>query len=187
MSRAATGSSVIGRTGLRFPELAGKGNPQSPAPVEARCGAGPRPGSRQPPRDLLVYGGSIEQVPVVHAIANPLPGFPKGQRSAKLTMTAQSAVHRHEPVAWKNVTLPWKPVTLPGNPITGAGDLACRGSGNCVTLHTSGQWHRAPLVPRTLKAVAAFPVFIQQVAVTQVGDAGTANPAETEQRGSVWA
>src|SRR5208282_3698600 len=38
-----------------------------------------------------------------------------------------------------------------------------------------------------LEAIAALPIFIQQVAVTQIGDAGAANLAEAGQRGSVRA
>jgi hypothetical protein len=35
-----------------------------------------------------------------------------------------------------------------------------------------------------VKTVAAFPIFVQEVAVTQVGDTGATNFAETGKRGS---
>ena len=49
-----------------------------------------------------------------------------------------------------------------------------------------GERHRVPQVGRRLESIAAFPVFIQQIAVPQVGDAGAANSGEPEEGRRVW-
>ena len=80
--------------------------------------------SGDPTYELPVHGWLMEQVPVVHTIADPLPGCGKGQTPGGVMVTAQGAVQRYEPISEK--------------PGTQAVSLTAAGGRHGVALHSIG-------------------------------------------------
>ena len=66
----------------------------------------------------------------------------------------------------------------------GAGCFAC-GCGNCIALNIFWKRDRGALIAQGLKPVAALPVGVQNVSVTQVGDPAAANFSESRERCTV--
>lgn len=59
---------------------------------------------REPVPELFVHCRMTEQVPVIHAITNPLPGFGKRHGHSGVLMAAQCAVKGHQSVPEKLAT-----------------------------------------------------------------------------------
>jgi len=106
---------------------------------------------------------------MVHAIADPLPRWGESQCQCRIFVATQSAVYGHHPIPEKI-----------------AGLLPDVGS-NGITTYSFRQGHRMPEVSRMLEAVKSLPIFVEQIAIAQVGDASTAKFTQTSKWGRVRA
>lgn len=106
---------------------------------------------------------------MVHAIADPLPRWGERQVPSWILVATQSAVYGHHPIPEKIAAL------LP--------DV----SGNGITPCSFRQGHRMPEVSRMLEAVKSLPIFVEQIAIAQVGDASAAEFTQTSEWGRVRA
>ena len=101
-------------------------------------------------RSLFVHGGPTQQFQMVHAIADPLPRWGESQRQSRIFVATQSAVCGHHPIPEKIAGL------LP--------DVGCNG----ITAYSFRQGYRMPEVPRMLEAVKPLPIFVEQIAISDV-------------------
>ena len=106
---------------------------------------------------------------MVHAIANPLPRWGESQCQSKIVVAAQSAVYGHHPIPEKIAGL------FP--------DVASNG----ITPYFFRQGHRMPEISRMVEAVKPLPIFVEQIAIAQIGDACAAQFTQTREWGGVRA
>ena len=106
---------------------------------------------------------------MVHAIADPLPRWGESQRQSRIFVATQSAVYGHHPIPEKIAGL------LP--------DVG----GNGITPYSFRQGYGMPEVSRMLEAVKSLPVFVEQIAIAQVGDASASKFTQTSEWGCIRA
>jgi hypothetical protein len=106
---------------------------------------------------------------MVHAIADPPPRWGERQGQSRIFVATQSAVYGHHPIPEK---------------IAGLLPDVC---GNGIAPYSSRQGHWMPEISRMLEAVKSLPIFVEQIAITQVGDASATQFTQTSEWGRVRA
>ncbi len=105
-----------------------------------------------------------QQVQVAQAGAHPLPSRLEGQCATGLRVAAERTVHRHQAVAQQ--------------PVARLALVGPQHAGHRVAGHARRQRHRRARIVAVGEAVGTAPVFVEQAAVAQVGDAGAAQLAQ---------
>ena len=95
---------------------------------------------------------------------HPLPVGGKFERPRAVLVAAEGAGDGHEAVAHQ--------------PILGASGRGGGSAGDGIARDSVRQRHGAARIGRTGEAVVTLPIFVHQVSVAQVGDAGAADLAE---------
>ena len=98
---------------------------------------------------------------MIDAAANPSMILWDGQSAMGLLMQSKRAVDRHKAVAQK--------------PFGQAASFSRRGRCNREALNPLGKRDGAPAIANVLEPVRALPIAIEEIAITQIGDAGAAN------------
>src|SRR5271165_3158680 len=119
---------------------------------------------RQPPGHPLIDVASAKQIEMPRFTGHPLPVGGKFERPRVVLVATEGAIDGHE--------------TIADQPILNASGRGGGSSGDGVARDSVRQRNGAAGIGRAAEAVATLPIFVHQVSVAQVGDAGAADLAE---------